>query len=168
MISSTSFSDILLGDFNTKKRNTKLCKTSLQHVPFALSQRFFEWSAQSALITDTVDGWNPNNHLTCMKPYKWWDKLPYQLMQDFSHQQYPWVSPFRSPLHEKSRRSRSKPLPFPNLALVKRTPAMDMSLFQNGTYHMVDVQLSQFHYQQHVYIYIYILWIQLYTSRFDD
>ena len=27
-------------------------------------------------------------HLGCMKPYKQWDKLPYQLVQDFSHQQY--------------------------------------------------------------------------------
>ena len=36
-----------------------------------------------------VDGRNPANHLTCMKPYKSWDiygYLPYYLVQDFSHQ----------------------------------------------------------------------------------
>ena len=34
----------------------------------------------------------PNNHLECMKPYKQWDILPYQLVQDFFHQQYCWIS----------------------------------------------------------------------------
>ena len=114
-----------------KKTNTKFCKTSLQHVGFALSQRFFEWSAQSAervlillvaeIQTTTWHVWNPLN-----------DGINYHInwCKIFSHQPYPWVSLFRSPLHEKSRRSRSKPLPFPNLALVKRTPAMDMSLFK--------------------------------------
>ena len=33
------------------------------------------------------------HHLGCIKPCKWWDKLyTYQLMQDFSHQQYHAVS----------------------------------------------------------------------------
>ena len=41
------------------------------------------------LISDTVDGRNPANHLGCRKPCKKWDKLPFpQLVQDFFHQQY--------------------------------------------------------------------------------
>ena len=40
-------------------------------------------------IPHTVDGSEiPNHHLGCMKPCKSWDKLPYQLVQDFFHQQY--------------------------------------------------------------------------------
>ena len=47
-----------------------------------------QWKFCSRKIIRTVYGRTPANHLKCMNPWKIMGKLPYQLVQDFFHQQY--------------------------------------------------------------------------------
>ena len=48
----------------------------------------FLWGPASCQVLRLMEE-IPNNHLGCIKPCKWWEKLPYQLVQDFyMHQPY--------------------------------------------------------------------------------
>ena len=86
-------------NFRGENKTYLSCHHLLYCSYFAMVKRFDEPTKLGVVIPtnhptikrhnrNTVDGRNPANHLTCMKPCKIMGYSPYQLVQDLFHQQY--------------------------------------------------------------------------------
>ena len=89
------FSKKLLNFGGVKKQTLKrtrsfwvhrILNSKMELLEDRLLENFEIWS--NSLVPPESYCWWKKNHLGCIKPCKSWEKLTYQLVQDFFHQQY--------------------------------------------------------------------------------